>query len=364
MRVWTVSSVLSIGLMMTVPSFAAPTPDEVMRIPPELAELLDERVVKATINSETRLKLLVNFMFSRDGLAFEYAGPPTRNVAETYEARKGNCLSFTLLFIALARAAGLDVHAREVHAPLTWRREENTVFRIGHINAGVRIPDQFVTVDFEPDLFLAHRLAKAPRSRNVTDERALAHFYNNRGAELLAAGEPAEARAHLELALELEPRFSPALNSLGVLERRMGNIEEAERLFLAALARDRKNTNTLLNLVGLYRSAGNQAALETYQARLESIRPRDPYFQYELGQAFEEIGDYDSARRHYRRAIRWSEGDDRFHYAMARVHYLSGQSDEAARAFAQAIELSRDDTRDLYLAKLRALKSGRSMPGY
>lgn len=354
----TITSALLLGMTMGAPALAAPTPDEVMRIPPDLSERLDEQVVQRSANLETRLKLLVNFMFSTDGLAFEYDGPPTRSVADTYENRKGNCLSFTLLFIALARQAGLNVHAREVHAPLAWRREDNTVFSIGHINAGVRIPNQFVTVDFEPDLFLAHRLANAPRSRNVSDERALAHFYNNRGAELLADGELAEARAHLERALRLEPDFAPALNSLGVLERRTGNLEEAERLFLAVLERDAKNTDILLNLIGLYRSTGDQSALETYQARLNRIRPRDPYFQYEMGRVFEDIGDYDSARRHYARAIRRLSDDDRFHFAMARVHYLSGDFDAAVKAFEQALELSREETHGEYLAKLKALKAG------
>ena len=351
---WILGGALALNLMLN--AAGPPAPEEVMELPPELSELLDQKVLLRASSAEGLQQLLVDFLFSSSGLNFKYEVEPTRSVADTFQSRKGNCLSFTLLFIALAREAGLEAYPREVNAPLSWRRQENTVFRTGHVNVDLRVANQRLIVDFEPDFLLAHRLAAPFRGRIISDQRALAHFYNNRGAELLANGDLEQALGFLDKALELEPAFTPAMNNRGVLLRRLGDPEAAEQSFLAALDQDAENANALFNLHALYRHTGNRSELESLRARLDATRLQDPYFQYELGRLHEDQGDYRQAHRHYQRAIRLSDQEHRFHFAVARVKYQTGDLRGAEQAFENAIERSRTDSRREYTAKLHALR--------
>jgi uncharacterized protein (AIM24 family)/thioredoxin-like negative regulator of GroEL len=61
------------------------------------------------------------------------------------------------------------------------------------------------------------------------DEEFLFHL--NRGAELLARGEAAPARASLERALELRPKDSKALGLLGQAQYRLGRFEDAAEAY-------------------------------------------------------------------------------------------------------------------------------------
>ena len=70
-------------------------------------------------------------MFSR-----EYA-EVTRTASDTFHDRQGNCLSFTMLFVALAREAGLTANYQSVQVQPTWANDGQVVIA-SHVNAVVR----------------------------------------------------------------------------------------------------------------------------------------------------------------------------------------------------------------------------------
>lgn len=349
---WLSGPAVLLSLALAEP--APPAPEQVMSIPPALAERIDREVVARAANPSVRLDLLVDFMFSQSGLDFEYQATPTRDAAGTYDSGRGNCLGFTLLFLAMAREAGLAVYPREVEVPPNSRREATLVFDTGHVNIGVNTPSRRAIVDFEPDFLLARRLAASYRGRRITDERALAHFYNNRAAELLAEGRTPAARAWADQALELAPDFVAALNTRGVIARRIGDLAAAERYFLAALDQDKEARDALFNLVGLYSITGNRKALAERQAQLESLAPDDPYFQWELGRHYEHLGALERARERYERAVSIAPDPDRlFYLSLARVLVRLGRPEQAETYRSRAMTLPADDV----LAKLDRLKS-------
>lgn len=327
---------LSLALNEPLP----PSPDEVMALPPELIEQVERDVVEYTANTQRRLDRLVDFMFSDHGLGFSYQDTPTRDAGGTFEAGEGNCMAFSLLFLSMAREAGLEAFPREVNAPQSWRREGGVVFNSGHINVGVDTPSRKVTVDFEPDFMLAQRLAAPFRGRRVSEQRALAHFYNNRAAELVADERIVAASAWADQALSLAPGFAAALNTRGVIDRRLGDYRSAENHFLAALENDKAQVNALFNLVSLYRHLGDRRAMEKHQARLEALKPRDPYFQWELGDYYEKLGQFERARDFYQRAIdRATEPDPLFHASLARVLFELDEPERAERALQTGLAL-------------------------
>lgn len=316
-----------------------PPPAAVMAVPSEMAAKIDEVAVDHARNESVRFERLVDFFHGQAGLDFSYRPIPTRAVAETFRRREGNCLAFTLAFIAAARYAGLDAYPREVHVPDHWHREGSTVLGIGHVNVGVDTPQRSSIVDFAPDLMEASRLAQPYRGRRISDERALAHFYNNRAAELLLDGETDAARRWAEQALELDRGFVSAWVTRGVVDLRQGRLDSAERHFLAALDREEDSVNALFNLVGLQRRKGDREAMLRYGRRLESLEPEDPYFLLEVGRFQRELGNPELARRAFERAVGLTEsGDPMLVTSLVEVLFELGRYDEAKRHLTRSID--------------------------
>ena len=334
----------------TVPDAA-----DILALPPGLQAELHARVVAPGGSRDQKLQRLADYVFGDDGLALQYDNEVTRTVAQTWRDRRANCLSFTLLFVALARAAGLEAQVQEVGEVLAWYRDAGVIYNANHVNAGIRNGVQRQTVDLDSNI-----LATRDRPRGVSDARAIAHFHNNRGAELMAAGDPAAARASLDASLASDAGFVPAWNNLGVLLLRQGDTRGAERAYLAALRLQPEHGPTLNNLVALYRRTGDLRQADRYAWRLEKAQRSDPFHQFMRALECENGGDYACAIARYRRAIRLQDGEHQFHFGLARAYFLSGDPDRAQRELQRAYALGSSDTvRSVYRRKLEHLRRWR-----
>lgn len=350
MIAWTMAALLAVS--SPEPRAGLPDPVRIMAVPPELQAQLEARVLHAAGSKPQRLQRLVDFVFDPDGLGLEYDLTATRTVEETFRTRKGNCLSFTLLFVALARAAGLNASVQEVGQVLTWYEDEGFAYDAGHVNVLLRLGDQERTVDLDRNVLVARNGPK-----RISDRRALAHFYNNRGSELMAAGDPDAAAAALDTALALAPDFAPAWNNLGVLHARNGHSDRAERAYLAALDLDRAQAPAMSNLVRLYERSGDARRAKQYLRRLERVRRADPFHQFMLAVRAEQRGDYRGAVNRYRKAIRLYREAHQFRFGLARAYFLMGDFRRAQRELVLARALGEDDfTRSRYQAKLDSLR--------
>ena len=75
----------------------------------------------------------------RDGyFAANYIADSTRTAADTFHHKSGNCLSYTSMFIALAREAGLDARFQLVQVPPNWDADSGYQFRCRR--TGMRTP--------------------------------------------------------------------------------------------------------------------------------------------------------------------------------------------------------------------------------
>lgn len=352
MTAWAMAALLA-AATMTSGASVPEVPDRraIFEVPAELRAELNAQVVRRTRVPERRMNLLVEFMFSPTGMGLEYDLQTTRGVEETWRLRRGNCLSFTIAFVALARAAGLDAYPQEVDQVLIWYQQADSVIHSGHVNAGVNIHGQRYTVDFDRSV-----IATRHRPRAIDDRRLLAHFYNNRGAELMSQGDTSGARRFLDAAIAQDGAFPSAWNNLGVLHVRNGDADAAERAYLQSLAHDPEYSPTLTNLTSLYQAGGRQDRLAEYQQRLEQVRQRDPFHNFILGLKHEGQGEYDLAADYFQRAVRLHEGEHRFHFGLARVYYHLGDLRRAGRALERALALSRDGSHSIYQRKLDSLR--------
>lgn len=325
---------------------------QLLAMPPELKARLHAEALTGQPTQYERLQRIAHFATSPDGLALVYEGNATTTVAETYASRRANCLGFTLLFLALAREAGLRAYAQDAGETLGWQEVDGTVIRSDHVNVGVLIAGERYTLDVGGGIvFDTH--PPIPMS----DEALFARYYNNIAVDHLLRDEHAQARRDMAVALALDPRSGQQWNNRGVLALHEGDFHAARRDYATALSLDPANANALLNMVTLARRTGDASAETSWRRRLERVQRRDPIHQFILGLDAERNGDLPRAITQYRRAIRLYRGEHRFHSALAHVYLLAGDARRAASALVQASRYSEGAVRAAYQDELQQLRA-------
>lgn len=328
-----------------------PSPEQILAIPPDLRELFHQRVVSPSGSPQARMTRLARFMFDPGGLDMSYQHDGNYTVAEAWRTRKANCLSFTLLTIALAREAGLNAYGQEISRTLSWYSEGDTLYFSNHVNAGILLNQERYSVDVASDSILTGE----PPHR-ISDERLLAIFYSNRAASLITEGKLPTARTYMEAALRMDEGYASAWNNAGVLSLRQGLPDEAERDLLHALEADASHDGALMNLASLYAARGDRRREAEFRARIEKARRRNPFHYFMLAVNDEKVGDYTGAAKQYRRAIKLYDGEHRFHFGLARAYLHQGRYRKAGEALRHAQAVAGGDMGERYQAKLDMLR--------
>ncbi|HEY0502158.1 MAG TPA: tetratricopeptide repeat protein [Lysobacter sp.] len=330
---------------------AQPAPGELMTLPVELRQRLHAEVLDGRHGAQQKLDRLGRFMFEPEGLGMTYQEDANHSVAQAYATRTANCLTFTLLFVALAREAGLDAAPQEIEDTLAWRQDDGTLYLSNHVNAVVRIGSRRYIVDVAGDNVIA-RDPPAP----ISDERLMSHYYNNLAVQRLAQGDYPGGLAMADAALRLDPLYATHWSNAGVLHVRNGDLPAAQRAYARALALDPRNANALFNVASLAQRMGDRSREMEYRQRLAKVQQDDPFHQFLLAANYERTGDLARAIRHYRRAISLHGEEHRFHSALANAYLQAGDVRRAARSLARAQALSDGDTRAAYRDRLDQLR--------
>jgi Flp pilus assembly protein TadD len=289
-------------------------------------------------DSLTKLHQLIRAVIENPRFRINYADD-THSAIDTFHALRGNCLSFTNLFIALARAAGLTVSYQEVDVPPTWTARDEVFVVSRHVNALVTVrPGSSHVVDFN----MADFRAAYPR-RAISDARAAAHYYSNLGVERLQAGDAPAAYEQFRRALAMDRTLPQAWVNLGAWYRRQGDAARAEASYLEALRLDPADSTAMSNLASLHAQAGRADLARWYQSRVAHYRAQNPYYRYEQAQVAYLAGDFGGAARQLREALRHSDIDPTFYSLLGMSYRELGKREAARAAFARAIELADDE---------------------
>lgn len=301
--------------------------------------------VSTIIQPEERLERLLAALQAPGGLEVTYEAGHTATAAEVFAGRKANCLSFTALFIGLARELGLDVFYLDIDDIERFSKEGDLVVISGHITAGYNLGPEVKILEFSA-------IPEAYNYRNahpIPDTTAVALYYSNKGGELLRAGKHLEAREWLETAIKLDPELARGWVNLGVALRRGGDLAGAETAYRRALEINPATHSAYHNLAAVLRLRGHEAEatdLMTLSGRLGS---RNPYSYLTLGDLSLKHGRLDEARRYYRRALRLTERDAEAFAAMGLWAVAAGDAHEALRWLrkAQAVDQEHPRTKRL-----------------
>jgi tetratricopeptide (TPR) repeat protein len=294
-------------------------------------------------------------------LKLEYDAAMTRNAAQAFEARAGNCLSLVLMTAAFAKELGLPVRYQSAYLEETWNRSGDLLVRSGHINItlGGRLFDAGTTRWLNPLTidFLPAAEIRGLRVREIDESTVVAMYMNNRAVEALAQGRIDDAYGWAREAIRQDPRLALAYNTLGVVYLRHGDLAAAERAFDYVLAREPKYTQALANLADALARQGRTAEADALRHRLAQLEPDPPFHFFNLGQAAMERGDYRAARDLFAREVARADYNPEFHFWLALANYRLGDLEAARRQLTQALDnsTSRRD-RDLYAAKLAWLR--------
>jgi Flp pilus assembly protein TadD len=303
-------------------------------------------------NPEAKLRRLLAGMRDRGLFALDYTGTTTRTVRETFHAREGNCLSATMLFVALAREAGLRVSYQMVDIPPIWSSDSDVVMLNDHINALI---ESTYRTDYVVDFNLLDTKGNY-ETRKVSDNYALALFYSNRGAESLIDADYAQSFAELRAAIVAYPQIPGPWVNLGVLYSRRGLVEHAESAYLHALAADSGNRSALTNLASLYASIRDEASADVYRKRVRAYLERNPYYHYSLAQQAYREQRFAAALDMLDTAIRLKRDEHQFYFLKALAYYGLGQRRDAEKSLIDARETATlAEIRDRYNSKIEAL---------
>jgi tetratricopeptide (TPR) repeat protein len=318
------------------------------------------REVLPLARREGAASALVDALNDRARLKLEYDAEFTRNAAEAFDARAGNCLSLAVMTASLARELGLTVRFQTAVVADMWSRVGDLHVASSHVNLqlsperplGAVTTGQDLVVDFLPGAALA-----GLRVRAIDTDTVMAMYMNNRAAESLMQGALDDAYWWARAAVQLRPDLALAFNTLGVVYQRHGDLARAERVYAQALAIDPAYRQALANQVQLLTRAQRLAEAEPLRQRLARLEPVPPFQDFDDGRLAMQRGDYAAARRHFSRELERSGQQHELHYWLGLAALNLGDLSEARRQLDQARELStRRGDRERYAGKLQALQ--------
>jgi Tfp pilus assembly protein PilF len=348
--------------------FAAPTERidaaDVFALSPEMKRYLEVDAADK-LRKLGAQKGLVDALYSKGELKLDYDSGSTRNAAQAFAARSGNCLSLVIMTAAFAKELQLGVHYQSVFTDETWSRNGDIQFVVDHINLslGRRVSEIDRGARFQSVLtvgFLPPSETGKQRPRLLREATVVAMYLNNRAAESLAAGSVDDAYWWAREAMLQDPELARGYNTLGVVYRRHGDQALAERVLVRARAIEPDNAQVVSNLAQVLADQGRNAEAAVMLQRLAQLELEPPFIWFDRGREALRQGDLATANALFERQVDRAPDYHEFHYWLAVTQARLGDAQRAKKHLALAMDASttRGD-HDLYAGKLARFEQQR-----
>ena len=146
---------------------------DILEMTPEMIEFVD-KYMEGSTNRYRRMQRLVYAIIGDGNFNLVY-DDRTRTASETFRDARGNCLSFTNLFIAMARYLEIHAEYQEVDVPPDWSLAGESFFFSQHVNVlvdlgvGIQRVVDFNIYDFQTTY----------DRRTISDTRGRAHYFRS-----------------------------------------------------------------------------------------------------------------------------------------------------------------------------------------
>lgn len=295
---------------------------------------------------DLRLQQLLQALLHREGAELTYQRGVTATAEEVWRTHQANCLSFTHLYVGLAREIGLPVYYLRVSDLQSFEKDGDLVVASEHVTAAYGPSHRRHVLDFS-----ARPVSEYRQTEPITDLRAVALHYSNLGANLIREDRTAEAAALLETATRLDPELPDGWVNLGVARRRLGGEAEAEAMFRRALEVDPTTVSAYNNLASLLQRQGRGPEAARVLALTDRMRNRNPFSYLALGDLALREGRLDEAERFFRRAQKLDPAQAAPLAALGQWALAAGRRDAAERWLKKAEEADPADPRVGELAR-------------
>lgn len=336
--------------------------EDVMAVSNEMHTYIKNEIA-TQLRGKSPQKALFEALSTKGQIKLEYDAEMTRNAAQAFNARSGNCLSLVLMTAALAKELGMSVQFQNVMMNESWSRNNDIYFAVGHVNIvlgnksvfrnSAQEYSQSMVIDFLPPKDL-----RGQRAELIAEATVIAMYFNNRAAESLAQHQVNDAYWFARAALMSDPDFIAAYNTLGVVYHQHGDLALSETVFKQILSKEKENTMALSNLIEVLRKVDRQSEAQVYADRLANLQPDAPFHYFNRGMAAMDRGEYAEAKALFKREIKRDPNYDEFHLWLALAHLKLGETKDAIEelTLAQANSTTRK-ARNLYAGKLERIKA-------
>lgn len=305
---------------------------------------------------------LYEALYDKKRLRISYDASRTKTAIETFKDRTGNCLSLAIMTAAFAKAMDFPITYQEIRVDEQWSNIQDLYFSSRHVNILIGKKSSRITqnlgnqhalkIDFLNPAELAGQVA-TPISENTV----MAMYLNNRAAEALAETKHNQAYWWLKQAIQIDPSFSPAYNSLGIVYWRAGHYQYALPALEYALSLEPDNLNIMSNLAQIYELNGDIERGEKLALYVKENRPA-PYLHYfRLGKAEMNTAHFAEAKMLFLKELKREPEHHEVHFWLALAHYRLHEFSEAETHLAKAQKFGYTETdRKIYASKLNALQ--------
>jgi tetratricopeptide (TPR) repeat protein len=346
--------------------FAAPSErisaDSAFAVSPAMKHFVDVEIAEQ-LHTLGYLPGFVHAIQTKGQLKLQYDAERTRNAAEAFDVRAGNCLSLVIMTAALAKQIGLSLRYQQVFVDDSWSRSGDVYFSIGHVNLTLgmrhmdggfgRNDDNTFVIDFLPPEDI-----KTLHVRMIEESTVVAMYMNNRAAESFVKGDLDDAYWWARGAIVTDPTFIGSYNTLGVIYRRHGDLKQAEKTLAYALEREPDNTHVMSNLAGVYESLGRVPERTALVAKLQKLEPNPPFSYFNAGLRAMRDGNYKGAKDLFAKEVARVPYYHEFHFWLALAYVNLGDIEHAREQLKVALEYcTSPNEHDLYAAKLARIKS-------
>jgi len=295
---------------------------------------------------------------------FEYSDK-TLTVEQALLAESGNCLTLANITTAYAELAGVDISYQLLEQNPVFSLEGDVLVNSDHMRSVLKSGwvddgDEFqslsgIRIDYFPTEGLQYRA-------NIPNRLKQSMYYSNLAVELITQKQYDAAFTHAREALNIDAGNVSAINSLGILHRRLGDLSKAEEFYRYGIEQSKENSDDkvtfLRNLSLVLASQSRRSEALFVEAEIKKLQHNNPWQWIRSGRKAHHNGDYLAALQHYDRALEIAPGLHQVHMHAAIANYQLGYLGKSREHFDRAIKIAPNGhMKDRYQHKLAALQN-------
>ncbi len=302
---------------------------DLFQLDPALIKKLKDPALQQ-LSPAKRLEHLLELLYGAALKPFPYAVGHSTVAAETWQQKRGDCLSLTVLAFSMAREMNMVSQMQEVSVPVLFDRRGSVDFLSDHVNVlfrrsgplkrvegGLQADD--MVLDFEP------QIGSNRDGHALSDNAILSRYYNNIAAEHLVSGRQTLAYSYFKAAILADPGFSSSYGNMALLYQRAGLQADAEQLLRVAVVLSDEALVPLSSLHRLLLAQGRKEEAEHYARLLQSRREIDPSYWVGLGVKYLQDGKIRESVNALEKAQGLTNGFDEVHRYLALAYWRAGE---------------------------------------